>query len=113
MKFRWTQAVKVRRNINEAKDPFNHQAEPTWEEETVENCVVTPTNGTEIIESNGPDGFKVTATLHLPKTYTKSLQGAQVQFQGVWLDVAGDNFAYPENCPTEWNRNVLLGVING
>lgn len=113
MKFKFTQSVHVRRNTNTEKDPFGHQAEPVWEEETVENCVVVPLSGSEVLDSNRPDGFKVTATLHLPKTYTKSLKDAQVQFQGVWLDVAGDNFAYPENCPTEWNRNVMLGVTNG
>lgn len=113
MEFKFTQSVDIRRNINEAKDPFNHQAEPVWETETVDNCVVTPSNGSEVIDSNRPDGFKVMAVLHLPKTYTKPLQGAQVLFQGVWMDVAGDNFAYPENCPTNWNRNVDLGVIYG
>lgn len=113
MKFKFTQSVEIRRNTTEETDPFGHQGEPVYEVETLENCVIVPTDGSEITENTRPDGFKVMATLHLPKTYTKSMQGAEVLFQGVWLTVAGDNFAYPDNCPTEWNRRVTLGVKHG
>lgn len=114
MKFKYTQSVDIRRNVNADVDPFgSNKTDTDYEVERVDNCVVVPKGGSAVVDTNRPDGFKVLATLHLPKTYKKPLTGAEVYVQGQWLKVAGDTLSYPDNCPTEWNRNVELGVTNG
>lgn len=95
------------------KDPFGGAtvSESVFE---VENVLFSPGATTDVFESNRPDGTRVLFTLHFPKTFSGSLEGAQVYVDGDWYDVIGDPKPYMEaNTPGDWWMPVEVGIVNG
>jgi len=81
----------------------------------VENVLVDPSPGADVVDSVRPDGTRAEFTLHFPKTYSGSLRGAHVVVRGGEpLAVEGDPQPYTnENTPGPWNRPVNVFRVEG
>ena len=89
---------------------------PIWSESetVVDDVLVEPRDGGDVVESNRPDGTEVAYLLHFPKTHTASLRGCRVRVRGRELHVVGDPDGYqPELTPGPWNRQVRVGRRDG
>ena len=94
-------------------DEFNQTVYGTAELE-VADVLVAPASGSDVIESNRPDGAQVRYTLHFPKSYIGKLDGLRVKVRGEWLDIVGSPRRYTaENTPGKWNMQAEAGVVNG
>lgn len=84
-------------------------------ETVVDNVLVAPGTGDDVVGSIRPDGVKVAWTLHFPKTYTGSLRGARVKVRGGDArPVIGDPAPYTlANTPTRWWMPVQLEDVEG
>ena len=82
-------------------------------EEVVCEAVVAPGSTAEL-DASRPNGYTVSYTLHLPKTWTRDLRGAKVRLRGETFRVIGEPMAYTSsNTPGKYNRPVEVGVVNG
>lgn len=84
-------------------------------ETPVENVLIDPSPGADVVESNRPDGARLEYRLHFPKTFTDSLRGAEVIVRGgLPLRVEGDPQPYTDaNTPGPWNRPVDVFTVKG
>lgn len=86
----------------------------TWE--TVGNVLVSP-GSTDDLEASRPEGVQVAYTLHFPKGYATSLEGAIVELPAPWAGqyrVVGDPRPYMDaNCPTPWHLPVEVEAAHG
>lgn len=80
----------------------------------LDNVLVAPQEGNELSGSTRPSGIYIRYTLYFPKTYLKSLEGCRIRIRGEWLNVIGaPDYFDPDQCPTDWNRVVYVGVTHG
>ena len=84
-------------------------------EEDVDNVLVAPGTLADVNGSIRPEGTKIAWQLHFPKTFTASLRGASVKVRGMKAaPVIGDPQPYTNaNTPGDWNRPVLLELVEG
>lgn len=107
------ETVRVKTFQATGADPFGS---PVTSEavQDVENVLVCPGPCSDVFESNRPDGVSVKYTLHFPKTFDMTLEGAQVKVRENWYDVIGRPDHYTaENTPGDWWMPVEVGGVNG
>ena len=111
-------SITVLRPTSAETDRLGNAVPGGYVAETVENVLIAEPS-TEEMESDRPFGTVRTATLHIPKTYQKGLEGCIVQLPGVWFreggyHVVGDPIPYmEENTPTDWWCPVGVRSANG
>lgn len=72
----------------------------------VKGCLVAP-HGASTAE-------RPQIRIHLPKTFTESVEGAWVEYEGQSYHVIGTSQAEMlQNTPTTWNRYAILERIRG
>lgn len=106
------ETVTVQRPVEVGRNSRN---EPRfeWDDEDVDDVLVTPGPRTDIDDSSRPTGVKVEWSLMWPKTYTKSLAGCRVIVRGGRpLHIVGDPHAFA-HAPTRWNRPSEAGRADG
>lgn len=83
---------------------------------TVDDVLIVP-GSTEFLDASRPEGVSVAYTLHFPKTFVESLEGATVELPEPWSGeyrVIGDPKPYMDaNTPTRWNRPVEVEAAHG
>lgn len=88
----------------------------SYESQTVDNVLVAP-GATADLEAARPEGATVSYTLHFPKTFSGSLEGALIALPDPWegtYRVVGSPGQYmDENTPTQWHMPVEVGLANG
>lgn len=85
-----------------------------WVSEEVENVLWEQGSANNIGDPTRPDGTIDDVTIHLPKTYTTSVKGAEVEINGVRYAVIGDPIGYmPDLTPGAWNRPVTCRRVEG
>jgi hypothetical protein len=83
-------------------------------EHTVDDVLIDPMTGGDIVDSNRPDGKRIDLTLHFPKTFTESLECAEVEVRGARYRVIGAPEPYAAaNTPTRWNYPVRVVRSDG
>lgn len=93
----------------------------TWEPETVDNVLFGRPTTEDVDGAMRAYGVHVQYALGIPKGYTESLRGCKVireRDSGMEHPpeyvVAGDPAPLPpELCPTPWNREALVGWVDG
>lgn len=106
--------VFILRPQNAAKDSHGNLV-PSYVKETVKNVLVNSPTTQEVLDSQAvTNGRVLSYSLGFPKTYTKSLYGCKVIIpfidkQKEWY-VIGDPQPIMHNCPTKWNRKVLVSA---
>lgn len=118
------ETVTVYRRIPSGADPMG---EPlwTWSAETVDNCLVNVTSGSDQADEVRPDGIRASCTVALPKAYTKGkpvgyLDHARVSLTGrgmaddaeAALIVSGSPMQTAP-CPTAWDTKLVCGRTEG
>lgn len=97
--------VTVRVPTSWTTDRYNNRRPDGYEPRTVENVLIVP-GATADLEAERPDGVTVAFTLHFPKTFTESLEGALVDLPapyGGTYRVIGKPAPYmAANTPTPW-----------
>ncbi len=103
--------------INEAdtgeKDEFNR---PIYGEvsTTVDNVLVAPVDGDEVVESDNFTGRKAVYTLAIPKGDDHNWINARVRFFGQEFRTFGEPVMGIEaNIPLDWNMKVQVERYNG
>ena len=95
-----------KRKIGE--DPFGaaiYESVPT----TVDNVLVSPASGTEIVEKESLYGKKAVYNLGIPKGDTHEWEDAEVEFFGKRWKVFGPVLqGIEENIPLRWNKKVTV-----
>ena len=106
-------AVEVLRRSTGAVDVHGNEVPSEWVSEPVANVLPQPGAKSDL-EASRPNGVTVSMTFHFPKTYSASLRGCLIRYEGREFSVIGDPQPYVEaNCPGEWNRPVECGVCDG
>lgn len=95
----------------------------TWRSYEVENVLVRPLAGSDVIDTLRPDGVQVSYSLAFPKTaseLTPRLKGARVSLvdRGMSTDIEEALFVsgapdITRPCPTQWNAIVEVGRLDG
>lgn len=106
------EVVTVRHHAQAGRDPYGAPTtEP--EEEEVSNVLVAP-GALADLGAERPEGIEIRYTLYFPKTYTQSLEGADINVRGEWLRVVGHPDAFVAAwCPTDWNQVVEVADTHG
>lgn len=82
----------------------------------VDDVLVAP-GATADLDASRPEGVTVAYTLHFPKTYTGSLEGAEIALPAPWSGryrVIGDPREYMDaNTPTRWHLPVEVEAAHG
>lgn len=100
--------VVLMTKVQTGTDAFNHPVYE-FEEEIVENVLVSPASSDDIATSQDLIGKKAVYTLAIPKGDTHDWIDANVRFFGQeW-----HTFGYPlegieENIPLDWNKKVMV-----
>lgn len=82
--------------------------------ERVECEAVVAPGSTSELDASRPSGCKVSYTLHLPKTWERSLRGATVEVRGKEYRVVGDPQPYTAaNVPGAYNMPVEVEAVDG
>lgn len=109
------------------------EPEYEWTSETVDNCLVKPStgtdaagSGTDIAEDGRPDALKVTVSVALPKGYTEGKPIGYFEHARIALISRGMDAADPESalyvhgcpmrtvpCPTAWDTVLKCGRTDG
>lgn len=106
------------KTVDNAKqlDRFGNHVPGTPVTETVHDVLVSP-GATSDLEASRPEGVRVAYTLHFPKSYTGTLEGATVTLPAPWTGVyrvIGDPREYIDaNTPTPWHMPVEVEVAHG
>lgn len=83
---------------------------------TVDNVLIVP-GATADLEASRPEGVQVAYTLHFPKSFSDSLEGASVELPAPWAGtyrVIGSPTPYIDaNTPTPWHMPVEVEVAHG
>jgi len=93
----------------------------TWEPETVDNVLFGRPTTEDVDGAMRAYGVHVQYALGIPKEYAASLRGCRiVRVRDAGMEhppeyvVAGDPAPLPpELCPTPWNREALVGWVDG
>lgn len=95
----------------------NAHREPVyeWVSETVHDVLVAPGPRNDIPDGSRPEGVTIAWSLHFPKTFTRSLDGARISVRGQTpCKVVGDPQPYTlANTPTRWWMPIELTRANG
>lgn len=79
----------------------------------VGNVLVSPASSQDLAASR-PDGDATVMVFHFPKTYTGSLRGCRIQWNGADYEVMGNPQAYMDHAtPTLWDRPVQARLVEG
>lgn len=105
--------VTVSRPVFDGVDQLWDDA-PNYADEQVDNVLVAPTSTGDEQESNRPWGTANALTFHFPKTYTASLRGCRITYDGHTYEVEGDPQPYMQSlAPGGWNRPVKATEVLG
>ena len=108
--------VTVRVPTSWTTDRYNNRRADGYEPRTVENVLIVP-GATADLEAGRPDGVSVAFTLHFPKTFTESLEGALVElpapFGGRYRVIGNPRSYMDDNTPTPWNRPAEVEQVYG
>ena len=86
----------------------------TIETQTVENVIFGQPSTTDVINADREHGITIQYVCGFPTTFTGSLRGCVVKRgNGETYKVVGDPMPFDYNCPTLWNREVILGANDG
>lgn len=111
-------AVLHRRKVGE-----DGMGEPVyeWDKVSVDNVLVRPLAGSELVDALRPDGVRVSYVLAFPKSYAGDLTHARVALVARGMDgddpdaalrVTG-NTDKTRQSPVAWDRNVEVGRVDG
>lgn len=107
--------VTVKTVTDNGKDRFGNAVKKETSA-TVDNVLVVP-GATEDLEASRPEGVSVAYTLHFPKSFSGSLEGALVELPAPWTGtyrVIGAPAPYIDaNTPTPWHMPVEVEVAHG
>lgn len=82
--------------------------------EEVECAVVVAPGSTAELDASRPNGYTVSYTLHLPKTWERDLRGASVRLRGETFRVIGEPMPYTAgNVPGDYCLPVEVGRADG
>lgn len=118
MRRRWPAgvAVTVLSPVELGSDDFGRIA-VSWDASEVDGVLVDPSTGSEVTDSNRPNGTARRLTLHFPKAYVGGLRGCRVRLSGRWsgtYEVVGDPMPYQdENVPGPWDMPVEVREVLG
>ena len=118
MPFRTVTATVLRPLGGQAFDRLGMPVDGEPAEDVVEGVLVTP-GPTSDMDASRPDGVTVACTMHLPKSYTASVEGCRVMLPEPWHEeggyrVVGRPLPYmAANTPGRWNRAAELEVAHG
>lgn len=108
--------VTVLRPVPGPADRFGNATRAGHVSTVMEDALVAP-GASEQFEASRPEGVRVAFTLHVPKTWTESLEGCEIVVpgpQGGTFRVVGDWLPYIDaNTPTRWHGSVELEVAHG
>ena len=108
-------AVDVYSEVESGKDRFGNVIYTTTKT-TVENVLVAP-GATSDLEAARPEGVRVAYTLHFPKTFNGTLEGAIIELPAPWTgrySVIGEPTSYIDaNTPTLWHMPVEVQAAHG
>lgn len=108
-------SVTVKSPVEGALDRFGNPT-TTYEETTVNNVLVSP-GATSDLEASRPEGVTVDYSLHFPKTFSGSLEGALIALPSPWdgvYRVIGSPGQYMDaNTPTPWHMPVEVELAHG
>ena len=108
-----TITLTVKRPTVTGKDPYDQDI-ITYQDELISGVLIAPAQTDDNLGEIRPDGAKVIYTLHIPKTYTGSLDGCLVCIGDETLKVIGKpRRLMQENTPTAWNMTVEVGWFYG
>ena len=83
---------------------------------TVDNVLIVP-GATADLEASRPEGVTVAYTLHFPKSFTGSLEGAEIELPAPYggrYSVIGVSAPYMDaNTPTPWHMPVEVQAAHG
>lgn len=86
----------------------------TYAQSTVDDVLVDPSKGADVLSNTRLDGTRAYLTLHFPKTFTAPLRGCKVVVRGKEYRVIGDPAPYTDaNTPTRWHMPVDVEVVDG
>lgn len=86
----------------------------TWDEQVVENVVVSPSSTSDADEASRPHATQAALTLGFPKAFSAPLRGCRVRVRGRLFSVIGDPQPNSlENCPTPWWYTASVEVCDG
>jgi len=91
-----------------SKDAFG---EPVYTETavTVDNVLVSPSSGAEVLDTVNLYGKKPIYTLAIPKGDTNDWQDRKVSFFGKdWKVFGAELMGIEDNIPLQWNKKVMV-----
>lgn len=97
-------------------DRYNNRIADDYTAQTVANVLIVP-GVTADLEAARPDGVSVAYTLHFPKGYNATLEGALIDlpepYSGTYRVVGNPKPYMDANCPTPWHMPVEVAVAHG
>lgn len=109
------ETVTVRYPAVVGKDDLNEDV-VEWKDEVVDNVLVAPTVGQDLIAALRPDGTRSVMTLYFPKGYTRRLRGCMVVVRDYDkpFEVVGDPHPYDDRMtPGQWDQPVQVKDVEG
>lgn len=104
--------VTVERPVATGVDAYGDEVRG-WEYETVDDVIPDSPSTSDLDVARG-EGERVDVTFHFPSTYTESLDGCRILWDGRAHRVIGDPVAYPASMvPGRWNRSVRTRCVDG
>ncbi len=106
--------IEIHSPIETGTDTFNIPTTKWGLEAVLGDVLAAPASTQDVEGTIRPNGDEIIMDFYIPKTYTASLRGRQIHYQGGIYEVIGDPQPYPEeNTPTRWNRVVHARKIEG
>lgn len=114
--------------LTRTKAGTDEMGEPVykWTAETVENVLVRPLSGSDLVDSLRPDGIQVSYSLAFPKAWTKGKQSGFLAHRRVALVERGMDATDSDSallvsgspdrtvpCPTAWDTVAEVGRSDG
>lgn len=97
-------------------DRYNNRVATGYSEQAVDNVLIVP-GATADLEAGRPEGVTVAFTLHFPKTFSGTLEGALVDlpapFGGRYRVIGNPKPYMDENTPTPWHMPVEVEDAHG
>ena len=97
-------------------DRFNNAVVDEYQTISVDDVLIVP-GATEDLEASRPEGVSVAFTLHFPKTFNESLEGALVYlpapFSGTYRVIGNPKPFMDANTPTPWHMPAEVELAHG
>lgn len=97
-------------------DRYNNRVATGYSEQTVDNVLIAP-GASDDIEAARPEGVTVAFTLHFPKTFSGTLEGALVDlpepYGGTYRVIGKPSPYMASNTPTPWHMPVEVEDAHG